>query len=523
MPGGIEDGARERRGLPARARRDGALQARARAAIAQRERKGPASGVGRREPAGVDAAAVVDRERLAGRVARIERAGAAVGGHAVGVGVEAARRQRPGALDDLDRADAGSPLAAAARPRPLRARDVAALVRVDLAARDLLARGRASATRGGFGAGPAPAAPAGARILARAAAQVRRGSRDFRKPRRDHAYASDDERHPRQPETSSSGRMVGIRRARRLGATDVPPRSVSHGTPEPARSHPIPGTSTVRSPARRPASDRKKVRGSQHLRTFGPLTRMLPPCRTVPTALTVPITSSPGSRKSASFPPPKAFSERARARLPRRLRVDAPAVARGARGVLARAHGRSRCGARRGRSSRSGRCPRAKFFVGAQPQHHRELPRPAPGHAAPDQGGAHLGGRAGRHPHADVLRASPSRRASCGCADRPGRPRGRPRRHLHGHGARGRRRDARLRAPGRSSLRRLRRLQLGGAARSHQRLRGEGAAHAGRGVAQGQRRAAQEDGRRRRSSRRRAIEKVVVLERIGPRRARPSS
>ncbi len=141
--------------------------------------------------------------------------------------------------------------------------------------------------------------------------------------------------------------------------------------------------------------------------------------------------------------------------------------------------------------------PSARALLrGREAQPHRELPRSAPGDVAPHQGGARLGGRAGRHAHAHVLRAASRGRARGRGARGPRRRAGRSRRHLHGHGPRGGRRDARVRAHRRHALGHLRRLQLGGAARPHQRLRREGPAHAGRRVAAGQRRAAQEDGRR---------------------------
>ena len=123
-----------------------------------------------------------------------------------------------------------------------------------------------------------------------------------------------------------------------------------------------------------------------------------------------------------------------------------------------------------------------------------ELPRPPRRHLAAQQGGAHLGGRAGRGPHAHLpaapARGLPLRERAQGA----GRGEGRPRRHLHADDPRGRGRHAGLRAHRGHAQRGLRRLLGRGAARPHERRAGQGRHHrrrrlpAGRGgAAQGER------------------------------------
>ena len=100
----------------------------------------------------------------------------------------------------------------------------------------------------------------------------------------------------------------------------------------------------------------------------------------------------------------------------------------------------------------------------------RQLSRSPRPHRAPQQGGAHLGRRARRSPHADLFRSPP---AGQSVRERPQdarRQEGRSRRALHAARAGARDRDARLRPHRRHPQRRLRRLQRRGAARSHQRL-----------------------------------------------------
>ena len=102
-------------------------------------------------------------------------------------------------------------------------------------------------------------------------------------------------------------------------------------------------------------------------------------------------------------------------------------------------------------------------------QRQRELPRPPRARAAPQQGRAHLGRRAGRPPHADLLRSLPP---GVGVRQRPQvawREEGRSRGPLPAADSRTRHRDARVRPHRRRAQRDLRRLQRGIGARSHQR------------------------------------------------------
>ncbi len=132
----------------------------------------------------------------------------------------------------------------------------------------------------------------------------------------------------------------------------------------------------------------------------------------------------------------------------------------------------SSSGCSRGRSVLDWQPPHAKWFVGGTAQRQRELPRSARPHRAPQQGRDHLGRRARRSPHADLLRSAPR---GLPVRERPEvarRQEGRSRRALPAADARARDRDARLRAHRRRPQRRLRRLQRRVAARSHQRRAG---------------------------------------------------
>ena len=126
----------------------------------------------------------------------------------------------------------------------------------------------------------------------------------------------------------------------------------------------------------------------------------------------------------------------------------------------------------------------------------RQLPRSPRPHGAPQQGRDHLGRRARRPPHAHLLRSLPRRERVRARAARARREEGRPRRALHAADPRAGHRDAGLRPPRRRAQRRLRRLQLRVAARSHQRLAVHGAGHRRRRLSPRPARAAQADGRR---------------------------
>ena len=129
--------------------------------------------------------------------------------------------------------------------------------------------------------------------------------------------------------------------------------------------------------------------------------------------------------------------------------------------------------ARRTRRVLDWKPPHAKWFVGGKlnvsvncvDRHVRT--------AAPQQGGAHLGGRARRSPHAHLL--GPLRRGQQvrQRAQDARREEGRPRRDLPAAHPRGGDRDARLRAHRRHPLGGVRRLLARVAARPHQRRAGK--------------------------------------------------
>ena len=130
------------------------------------------------------------------------------------------------------------------------------------------------------------------------------------------------------------------------------------------------------------------------------------------------------------------------------------------------------------------------------PQRRGQLPGSPRPHGAPQQGGDHLGRRARRPPHAHLLRSLPRRERVRARAARARREEGRSRRALHAADPRAGHRHARLRPPRRRAQRRVRRVQLRVAARSHQRLAMLGAGHGRRRLSTRPARAAQADGRR---------------------------
>ncbi len=135
--------------------------------------------------------------------------------------------------------------------------------------------------------------------------------------------------------------------------------------------------------------------------------------------------------------------------------------------------------------------PARQVVPGRNAQRLRELPRPPCARRSGRQGCPHLGGgaRAAGGTPALVPRAPRTGEPVRECAQEPGRPAGRTRRDLHGDGARGRRRDARVcahrSAPHRGVRRILRRVLAG----PHQRLRSEGPRHGRRRLSPRQRRA----------------------------------
>ena len=151
--------------------------------------------------------------------------------------------------------------------------------------------------------------------------------------------------------------------------------------------------------------------------------------------------------------------------------------------------------------------PHAKWFVGGTAQRERQLPRSARPRPAPQQGRAHLGRRAGRSPHADLLRSAIARsRQFANVLKSLGVKKGDRVAHLPAAHSRARHRDARLRAHRRGPQRRVRRLQRRVAARSHQRRAGAPARHRRRRLPPRPDRPAQADGRR--SARRHAVDRA---------------
>ena len=118
--------------------------------------------------------------------------------------------------------------------------------------------------------------------------------------------------------------------------------------------------------------------------------------------------------------------------------------------------------------------PFAKWFVGGKINAAYNCLDRHLDSSAPQQGRAHLGGRARRLARADLPDARRRSWALRQRAQEPRRQGGRPRRDLHAAGAGGGDRDARVRADRRDSFGGVRRLLGRGAGRSNQRRRGEG-------------------------------------------------
>ena len=131
-----------------------------------------------------------------------------------------------------------------------------------------------------------------------------------------------------------------------------------------------------------------------------------------------------------------------------------------------------------------------------QDQRERELCRSARARRAPQQGGDHLGGGAGRPTHAHLLGSVPPGEH---VRERAQVARGqarRPRRALSPAGSGARDCDARVRTHRCRPQRRLRRIQCGVAARPDQRCAGRPSRHCGRRLPARQSGAAQADGGR---------------------------
>ena len=134
----------------------------------------------------------------------------------------------------------------------------------------------------------------------------------------------------------------------------------------------------------------------------------------------------------------------------------------------------------------TGSRPHAKWFVGGKlnasvnclDRHVRT--------AAPQQGGAHLGRRAGRPPDAHLLRSPPRGLPVRQRAEVARRHEGRSRRALHAADPGAGDRDAGVRAHRRRAQRGVRRLQRRVAARSHQRRAGKVLVTADGGYRRGQ-------------------------------------
>ena len=159
--------------------------------------------------------------------------------------------------------------------------------------------------------------------------------------------------------------------------------------------------------------------------------------------------------------------------------------------------------------------PHAKWFVGGKLNASVNcLDRHVRGRA-PQQGRAHLGRRARRPPHADLLRSVPPGLPVRQRAEVARRREGRPRRDLPAAHPGAGDRDAGLRAHRRGPHRRLRRLQRRVAARPHQRRAGQGARHRRRRLPARPDRPAEADGRRGARPATPSIEHVVVVQRSG--------
>ena len=127
----------------------------------------------------------------------------------------------------------------------------------------------------------------------------------------------------------------------------------------------------------------------------------------------------------------------------------------------------------------------------------RELRGSSRAWTAPEQGGAHLGRRAGRSPDADLFRSLPAGQPVRQRPEVAGRRPRRPRRDLPAARARAGHRHAGVRQDRGGALGRVRRLQLRVASRPHQRRAGHAPHHRRRRLAPRPGGAAEADGRRR--------------------------
>ena len=200
-------------------------------------------------------------------------------------------------------------------------------------------------------------------------------------------------------------------------------------------------------------------------------------------------------KETRTFPPPPEFAAKAHDQEPGRVRNALAAR----QGRSRRAFGREQAESldldqALGQGARLERAARP-VVRRRQAQRQRQLPRPPPRRAAPQQGRHHLGRRAGRQPRPDVPDAPPRGLQVRQRPQGPGHQGRRPRHHLHADGPGGGDRHAGLRPHRRRPQRRLRRLQRRRRRRPQQRRQGQTARHRRRRLAARQGRAAQAERR----------------------------
>ena len=172
-------------------------------------------------------------------------------------------------------------------------------------------------------------------------------------------------------------------------------------------------------------------------------------------------------QENRKFPPSDEFQSAARSSPTRR------STTRTLRGLLGRAGGGARVVHEVERRCSTGSRRTRKWFVGGKLNVSVNCLDRHIATARAQQGGAHLGRRAGRPAHAHLLgplRRGPEVRERAQVARREA---GRPRRDLHAADPRSRDRDARVRAHRRDPLGGVRRLLARVAARPHQRRAGK--------------------------------------------------